>query len=108
MTLPIWIHFAALLLALLSLIRQQWRVAAESTRRERRIETKLRIFYALSLTERDLDEGAIIATLEQGRPLKSADRIEVRKALYEMLSEQTIRFTTANKYRPRDRPATSH
>src|SRR5262245_45114441 len=106
MTIPLWIHFAAVLVALVSLIWQQRRVERESARKEKRIETKLRIFYALSRTERALDEGAIIAALEQGRPLKDADRVEVRKALYEMLSEETIRFTTGKKYRPRDRPAT--
>jgi len=103
MTIALWIHFAALLVALLSLIWQQWRVASESARREKRIETRLRIFYALSLTERDLSEDDIMTALEQGRPLKRADKVEVRKALYEMLSEETIRFTTEKKYRPRDR-----
>ena len=103
MTIATWIQFAALLVALSSLIWQQRKASLEGERKEKRIETKLRIFYALSLTEKDLDEGAIISALEQGQPLKETDKVEVRKALYEMLSEETVRFTSDKRYKPRER-----
>jgi hypothetical protein len=96
-----WIQFAALLIALISLVWQQRKAASESERKEKRTETKLRIFY--SLTERDLDENAIMSALEKGQPLRETDKVEVRKALYEMLSDETIRFTSEKKYKPRER-----
>ncbi|KWD48834.1 hypothetical protein WL67_15670 [Burkholderia ubonensis] len=103
MTIATWVQFAALVVALLSLIWQQQKTSGENERKEKRIETKLRIFYDLSLTEKDLEEGAIISALEGGQPLREADKVEVRKALYEMLSDETIRFTSDKKYKPRQR-----
>jgi hypothetical protein len=102
-----WVKFGSLLIAIATLIWQQRKAFQETRRKENRVETKLRIFYVLSLAERDMDEPGILFALEQGQPLKLLDRIEVRKALYEMLSDETIRFTTENKYRTRARtPAT--
>jgi hypothetical protein len=98
-----WLKFSSLLLALVTLIWQQRRAFLESQRKERRIETKLRIFYALSLAERDMDEPEIMFALEQGQPMTPSDRVEIRKSLYEMLNDETIRFTTDKKYKPRVR-----
>ena len=100
-----WVQLGALLVALTSLIWQQRKAFSESQKKEKRIETKLRIFYALSLTERDLSEQEVISALEQGQPLNETDKVEVRKSLYEMLSEETIRFTVEKKYKPRQRSA---
>ena len=97
------LKFGSLLLAIITLIWQQRKAFLESQRKENRIETKLRIFYVLSLAERDMDEPEILFALEQGQPLKPADRIEIRKALYEMLNDETLRFTTEKRYKPRVR-----
>ena len=96
------IQFGALLIALISLIWQQRSVFLEEHKKEKRVETKLKIFYALSQASgEDLSEQEIIYKLEQNQPLGEADKVEVRKALYEMLAETTVRYTKKNEYRPR-------
>jgi hypothetical protein len=96
-----FIQFGALLVALVSLIWQQRRLVTEEQRKEKRIETKLRIFYALY--PKDLTEQDIIQALERGQPLSETDKAEVRKSLYEMLTDETIRFTKEGSYKPRRR-----
>jgi len=103
MTIANWIQLCALLVTISTLIWQQHLNRLERTRKEQRTEIKLRIFYAISLAERDLDEAEILNVVEKGQPLKKTDSVEVRKALYEMLSEETLRFTKARKYKVRDR-----
>ncbi|EIU7005319.1 hypothetical protein L5163_004723 [Vibrio parahaemolyticus] len=99
---PNLIQFGVLLVALFSLIWQQRRAFIEGQKKEKRVETKLKIFYALSQSSGiDLSEQDIIYKLEQNQPLGEADKVEVRKALYEMLAERTVRFTKKNEYRPR-------
>jgi hypothetical protein len=97
------LKFGSILLGLATLIWQQRKAFWESEKKEKRIETKLRIFYVLSSAERDMDEPEILFALEQGQPLASADKVEIRKSLYEMLNDETIRFTTEKKYKPRVR-----
>lgn len=58
-----------------------------SERKEKRIETKPRIFYALSLTGRD-GRGGNHGGARQDSASQGHHQIEVRKALYEMLSEE--------------------
>ena len=101
MSIPDWIQFGVLLVALATLIWQQQKSSADVSLKEKRIETKLRIFYAVA--EKDLDESAIVKSLEQGQPLGRIDAVELKKSLYEMLSEETIRFTEDKKYKPRQR-----
>ncbi|SHH53237.1 hypothetical protein [Ferrimonas marina] len=100
------LQFVAVLLALISLVWQQRRLVLEGDRKEKRVETKLRIFYVLSGASGDLTEDQIIKELERGHPLRDVDRIEIRKSLYEMLKDETIRFTRAKKYKPRRRSCT--
>ena len=101
MSIPDWIQFGVLLVALATLSWQQQKSSADVALKEKRIETKLRIFYAVA--EKDLDEAAIVRSLEQGQPLGQIDPVELKKSLYEMLSEETIRFTEDKKYKPRQR-----
>jgi hypothetical protein len=103
MSIPDWIQFGVLLVALIALISQQQKSSVDVALKEKRIETKLRIFYAVAT--RDLDESEIVKSLELGQPLERVDSVEVRKSLYEMLSEETIRFTEDGKYEPRQRSA---
>jgi len=97
------IQLGALLIALVSLIWQQRRVFQEEQLKEKRIEVKLQIFYALSLADRDMTEEEIIQAMDKNSPLKGIDHVEIRKSLYEMLGEETLRFTKENKYKPRQR-----
>lgn len=96
-----WSQFAAVLVALVALIWQQRKTAIDGDRREQRIELKLRIFYILE--DQDRDEPEIVQALSAGQPLRQVDVVEVKKALYEMLSESTVRFTSEGKYKPRER-----
>ena len=91
-----WFQLVALFVTLATLIWQQRHVITEEQRKEKRIETKLRIYYAIG--QRDLGEEEIISALAQGQPLKETNNVEIRKALYEMLSDETIRFTKERKY----------
>lgn len=95
------VQFGALLIALVSLIVQQQRIYLESRKKEKRIETKLRIFKIFEGKEIDLSEEEIIKELSAQNPLGKIDQAEIKKSLYEMLVEETIRYTTGKKYKPR-------
>jgi hypothetical protein len=101
MPLANWIQLGALLITITTLIIQQ-RVTLNSSRAgERRTETKLKIFYLVQTD--DLSEDEILAALRRGSPLATTNEVEVRKALYEMLTDETIRFTRTSKYKARTR-----
>ena len=53
--------------------------------------------------DKDMSEEDIIVTIRKTRPLKNIDTAEIQKSLYEMLKDETIRFTRENKYKPRSR-----
>ena len=108
MTVQSWIQFGALLVAILALVFQQYRVyqlqkeANQLTANmETRTERKLQIFYILQ--EGFFSEEEIMIKLGKGRPLAQLDSQEARKALYEMLQDETIRIMSDYKYRPRTR-----
>lgn len=98
MTTAEMIQFGALLVALISLIWQQTRLFNERRRQELRIEMKLRLFYLLQTD--DLTEGQIIEKLEKAQPTtESISKPEIRKALYEMLSDETAWYQENGTYR---------
>ncbi len=97
------IQLGAVLVAIFSLVWQQSRLVREEQLKEKRIDTKLRIFYILTDKARDLKEEEIITALEKGQPLSDVDKNEIRKSLYEMLKDETVRFTYGKKYKPRKR-----
>ncbi len=97
------IQSGTLLITLVALIIQQQRFFKEAQKKERRVETKLRIFKILESQERELDEDEIFKKLDEQSPSKSEDRAEIKKSLYEMLVEETVRYTNTKKYRPRYR-----
>jgi hypothetical protein len=103
-----WIQFGALLVAILALVFQQYRVYQQQLQAnqlteslELRTETKLQIFYILQ--EAYLSEKQIIEKLKTRRPTVAIDEQEARKALYEMLQDETVRIMQDYKYRPRIR-----
>jgi len=92
------IQFGTLLVALISLIVQQTRLFNERRRQERRIETKLLLFYLLQ--DGDLSEGQVITKyMEQQSNRGKHDEPEIRKALYEMLSDETLYYQHDGTYR---------
>ncbi len=99
-----WIQFGVVLVALVSLVIQQFRLANSAKRVEKRTETKLKIYYFLK--DGDKSEQGIIDNMKDIMPTKSIDEPEVRKALYEMLTDGTVRFTKMNKYKARRRKPT--
>jgi DNA-directed RNA polymerase specialized sigma24 family protein len=110
MTVQAWIQFGALFVAILALVFQQYRVYQQQKEANRltelmdlRTETKLQIFYILQKDH--LSEEEIIKELGQRNPTVQIDVQETRKALYEMLQDETVRLMGDNKYRPRIRSA---
>lgn len=99
-----WIAVGSLLIALVALIIQQTRLINATNRKEKRTETKLRIYYLLQ--KGDCSEEEIITATKQMEPTKRADEPEIRKALYEMLQDGAVRFTKENKYKARRRKPT--
>jgi hypothetical protein len=93
-----WIQLGSVLVALIALIVQQNRLVKEARSKEKRIETKLRIFYILS--RKDRSQGEIIDEFkQQGPTAKSIDEAEIRKSLYEMMADETIYYQRDKTYR---------
>jgi hypothetical protein len=108
MTVVSWIQFGALLVAILALVFQQYRVYQQQQQAnqlaksiELRTETKLRVFYIVQDEQLSLDE--ILHKLRDQSPLnRSGDtEEEIRKALYEMLQDETVRLLYNKKYSAR-------
>lgn len=93
-----WIQSGVLFTTLLALTLQQWRVLKSAQRAERRITTKLQLFYFMQ--KKDLSEKDLISQYERTYPTERTDVAELRKSLYEMLKDDTVRFTKKGKYRP--------
>jgi hypothetical protein len=108
MTVQVWIQFGALLVTILALVVQQYRVYQQqkepnhlTENMELRTETKLQIFYLLQ--EEYSSEDQIMDKLRKARPAVQLDEQETRKALYEMLQGETVRLMGDYRYRPRIR-----
>jgi hypothetical protein len=97
MTTSDMIQFGALLLTVLSLLIQQAALLGEVRRKELRISTKLQIFYfcqSEGRTEREIENQ-----FSQAQPTNPrVNLVELRKAIYEMLAEETLRYRTNNTY----------
>jgi len=105
MTTSDWIQFGALFLALVSLAVQQWRQVTASKKQESRTANKLKIFYICK--DRGLSEQELIAEYRQRNPTEAVDEIELRKTIYEMLADQTLRFRDDGTYKARRNRAAS-
>lgn len=69
---------------------------------EQRREMKLSILYRLADAGLDVSEDEIVSALaEPGRPSADALKVEVRRALYEMLSDGTVELTPEKRFRAR-------
>lgn len=101
-----WIQLGLLVVALGTLIFQQHRANVNANRTEKRIANKLKIFYICQ--EDPKTEEDIIREFKQRHPTENIDEVEVRKTVYEMLSEETLRFRNDQTYRARrNKPTTS-
>ena len=89
------------MVAVLALVFQQYRVYEQTKTIELRTETKLKIFYILQDNELSLED--IMNKLRDQNPMRKFDEIETRKALYEMLHDETVRLLKDKRYRPRVR-----
>lgn len=67
---------------------------------DQRREMKLSILYRLADKTNEVSEEDIVSALvEPGRPSADALRVEVRRALYEMLSDGTVELTSGKQFR---------
>ena len=83
-----WIAISGLFLTLTSLAIGQWKAYNLGRRAEKRLNYKLKLFEIL-LDER-LTIAGLIAEFERREPLAHAEKPEIRKCVYEMVSEETI------------------
>ena len=88
-----------LLSALLTLIFQQKKQNNDISRAENRLENKLKIFFLCQEDERT--EQEIIQYFKGMDPSKSVNETEVKKTIYEMLKDETLRYRTNNTFRAR-------
>ena len=85
-----WIQFGLLLIALVALIFQDRHLFLDQQKREKRIEAKLPIFSSPS--GKNHTEAEVINAYKQQEPLRYVGESEIRKALYEMLADETIYY----------------
>ncbi len=99
MTTSDWIQGGILFLALLALVFQQGRQLMQIGKAERRTANKLKVFFLCQETARTEDE--IIHHFKGMTPGQRIDETEIRKTIYEMLSDQTLRFRSNGTFKAR-------
>ena len=104
MTASDWIQAGILFVTLLALIFQQTQQLRELRKVDKRTETKLKIFFLCQDTART--EQEIVQHFEGMSPNERIDRIEIRKTIYEMLQDETLRYRTNGTFKARRNKAT--
>jgi hypothetical protein len=92
-----WIQFGVLLVALLTLIYQVASQRKEANAQENRIANKLEIF--ILCQDDAIKEKDIIAHIKNIDA--NADEVSVKKTIYEMLKDETLRYRNNGTYRAR-------
>jgi hypothetical protein len=105
MTFTNWIQLGLLIAALATLIVQQHRANANAKRNEKRTANKLKIFYICQAEQKTEEE--IFREFKQRHPTENIDEVEIRKTIYEMLTEETLRYRSDLTYRARRNKATT-
>jgi len=82
------ISFIGLMITLIKMLSEQKKYHEFKYKQDKRIEYKLRIHEILIPDIMDYD--SIISKLQSQTPLIPVDNIEIRKCIYEMLTESTI------------------
>jgi hypothetical protein len=93
-----WIQFGILVLALIALIFQVSVQNNESKKLDKRILTKLIVFYFcqdISRTELEIFDHF------RATPALKVDEFEIKKSIYEMLKDGTLRYRTNNTFKAR-------
>ena len=104
MNTPDMIAFIALTITIISLLIQQTRIIIAEKKRETRTANKLKIFYLCQ--DRMFTEMEILAEYQKANPTEKIDHIEIRKTIYEMLTDETLNYRhdgtyRAKRYRPK-------
>lgn len=86
----------AFVVTVFSLVFQQRALVKEREKAERRLTYKLRLFNILR--ERACSESDTIEKLKSILQVEQVDDVEVRKSLYEMISDGTMRVNDDGKY----------
>ena len=89
------IQSGAFLVALLTLIFQQYRQSVNAKRIEERLSNKMRIFFLCKNSA--LSEAQIIASFKGMNPTAVVDEAEIKKTIYEMLADETLRCRTGDE-----------
>jgi hypothetical protein len=82
------ISLVGLIITLLKILDEQRKYHKFRYNQDKRIEYKLKIHQIL--VPNILDYEDIVSTLQEQNPTSLVDKLEIRKCLYEMLSEHTI------------------
>jgi hypothetical protein len=82
------ISFIGLIITLLKMLGEQKKYHQVKYTQEKRIEYKLRI-HDLLLAD-ILDYNDIVSKFQAQTPMSNVDPLEIRKCIYEMLTEKTI------------------
>ena len=93
-----WIQFGILTIALVALIYQITVQINETKKREKRILTKLIVFYFCQNTPKT--ESDIINHFIYALDLR-VDEFEIKKSIYEMLKDGTLRYRSNNTFKAR-------
>lgn len=99
MTTADWIQGGILFLTLAALIIQQTRQLNETRRAEKRTANKLRIFFLCQDTART--EQEIVQYFKGMQPGERIDETEIRKTIYEMLKDETLRYRSNKTFKAR-------
>ena len=85
-----WIALGGVLLALFTLVIQQWQLIRANRRKETRTTSKLAV---LNLCQsKSLTVKEIVEECKGDLQLKGVDEAEIRKTIYEMLAEKTLLY----------------
>jgi len=93
------IQFGVLLVALIALVYQIANQRKEMKDQEERITNKLKIFFLCQ--DNSLTEHEIIQHFKNINPGGKLDEIEVKKSIYEMLKDGTLRYRSNNTFKAR-------
>ena len=99
MTLADWIQAGSLFIALVALIIQQRQQLNEIHKAEKRTANKLKIFFLCQDTART--EQEIVQYFKGMNPGSRIDEVEISKAIYEMLQDETLRYRSNSTFKAR-------
>jgi len=94
MSIEVWITYLGILVALISLVIQQYRANKAAASHETRTGNKLTILYLCETRSMTVEE---IVGAYKAQNSGHADEGEIRKTIYEMLCDETLLFNADSK-----------